>query len=748
MNLKTYKWNNGTQNSPIILTNDQIKKLIAIGQREDIETTVKGCITTSSRKMQKFLKYALTKQFSDLNIICDEELVDSFSIRTSSVVIKEGTRELITISTDTGITYDFLKWKYDYSDFVIDGDISQDIIKSRIRIENGFLVVDEPKENASWSVTLKLTAYPIYYTEDQFDSIPSVSKPYIIFTITAKKIEDISLKVNDDIPINSKVEIKVSPIPENSTKLKGARYTYSTITPELISINISSLGTEIITRKQGQANITVTLHACNNTVTKTNSISFNIYDLRPMCFVIDQRWLGMSDPDAMVSENCILDDDGSLKSISNNGAEGNPNNNTLTWLRKNTHAYVGRNIGISGIRLKQLDDTTRKKFADGTSAVDYISNENGEFDVWVKINSDIYIKTEPWTPIGEDVPNPNYVLITIARELPYGEDETKWEKFSKYNLYGVYEAYSTNNRLYSLSGKRPVNNITQLQAKTQARNRGRGFKLIDYKFTKLIAFLFYGYYSTLDSQAKIGYGTANKIDNTYYPKITGQTDDLAGTDTDSVTGNGAITPDNDQIIAGEGVDIKSNNFWHFENIQGDLSELIDDMKGMQCKYPSGSPHDSTKFLDEYVNSYGYPIITYLGKDYQLTPELLAEIHAYTGFITIRDINNKIIRIIQNSPIGVEKEYYVKQICFGDHADVFVKTVNASSNTGFCDTSNNRGALVNTIWYRSGSSNNSDGGVCFLNYTEETKNYLYLGTRLSYEGNEKTIHIINDATESL
>ena len=35
MNLKTYNWNNGTLSSPIVLTNDQIKKLIAIGQRED-----------------------------------------------------------------------------------------------------------------------------------------------------------------------------------------------------------------------------------------------------------------------------------------------------------------------------------------------------------------------------------------------------------------------------------------------------------------------------------------------------------------------------------------------------------------------------------------------------------------------------------------------------------------------------------------------------------------------------------------
>ena len=748
MKLNKFTWNNGTQSSPIVLTNDQIKKFIAIGQRTDIVSDVRGYVTTNSRKMQKFLKYVLTKQFPDLNIICDEELADSFRIRTSSNIIKEGTRELITISTDTDITHDFLKWKYDYSDFVIDGDISEQNIKDRIRVENGYLVIDDPQENASWSVTLKLTAYPIYYTDDQFDSIPAVSKPDIILTITAKKIEDISLKVKNEIPINSKVEIEITPVPVDSTKLKGARYTYSTTTPELIAINVSSLGTEIITKKQGQGNVTVTLYACNNTVTKTNTISFNIYDLRPMCFVIDQRWFGLSDPVGMVSENCILDSDGTLQSISNSGADGSPNNNTLTWLRQNTHAYVGRYTSFSGIRLKQLDDTTRKKFADSTSSVDYISNESGEFDVWMKINSDVYIKTEPWTPLGASVPNPDYVLVTIARELPVGEDETKWEKFSQYNLYGVYPACRVNNRLYSLSGKKAVNNISQVQAKSQARARGIGFKIVDYKFSKLIAFLFYGYYSTLDSQTQLGYGTVNLVNNVHYPKITGQTDNLAGVDTDSVTGNGAVTPDNDQIIAGEGSDIKSNNFWHLENIQGDLSEWLDDMTGMQAKRPSSvTSSNPAIYLSDYVSVYGYPIITKSGKDYQLTSELLETMNENQRFITITDIRGNITRIIQHGDFTDNSNGYIKKMCFGDHADIIVKEFGASSNTSFCDSSSvhSIGGAVN----RSANSVFPDGGVGFLSllrpdgYADSS-----FGSRLLYEGSEETIHIIDDATESL
>lgn len=748
MNLKTYNWNNGTLSSPIVLTNDQIKKLIAIGQREDIETTVKGCVTTSSRKMQKFLKYALTKQFPDLNIICDEELADSFRIQTSSNIVKEGTHELITISTDAGITHDFLKWKYDYSDFVIDGDISEQNIKDRIRVENGYLVIDDPQENASWSVTLKLTAYPIYYTDDQFDSIPAVSKPDIILTITAKKIEDISLKVKNEIPINSKVEIEVTPVPVDSTKLKGARYTYSTTTPELIAINVSSLGTEIITKKQGQGNITVTLYACNNTVTKTNTISFNIYDLRPMCFVIDQRWLGLSDPFGMVSENCILDSDGTLQSISNSGADGNPNNNTLTWLRQNTHAYVGRYTGFSGVRLKQLDDTTRKKFADGTSSVDYISNESGEFDVWMKINSDIYYKTEPWTPQGATEPNEDYVLVTIARELPNGEYPDDWEKWSQYNLIGVYKACKINNRLHSLSGKTPANNINQSTCKSYARARGNGFRIVTYEFSKLLAFLFYGYYSTLDSQAQCGYGTINSVSSTYYPKITGLTDLLAGTDTTSTTGNGAATPNNDQIIAGTGDDIKSTNFWHIENFQGDISEWLDNMIVMQAKRPSNVTTANPQiYLDDYVAIYGYPKVTKLGKDYQLTEALLEEMNEAQRFVAIFDRNGNVTRIIQHGNNTANSEGYIKKMCFGDHADIFVKEFGATTNTGFCDYG--RVYSIGSVARRSADSAHAHGGVGYLNLDGSAGSaYSLVGSRLQFDGTAETVHIIDDATESL
>ena len=752
MKLEKYTWNNGTKNSPIVLTNEQIKKLIAIGQKEDIETSVSGYITTSSRKMQKFLKYALEKQFENLNIICDEELADVFSINLSTNVIKEGTKELISISTDTGITHDFLKWKYDFSNFVIDGDISEDNIKNRIRVEDGYLVVDDPKENASWSVQLTLTAYPSYYSEEDIANIPSSSKPDIILTISAKKIEDITVSVKDDIPINSQIEIAVSPVPTDSTKLKGATYSYSTTTPEIVSINTTTQGTTIIAKKQGSANLVVTLHACNNTITKSSTISFNVYDLRPMVFIIDQRYLNnLSDPVTMVSENCILNSDGSLQSISNNAAEGNVNNNTLTWIRQNSHAYVSRYLGFSGLRLKQLDDTDRTKFADGTSAAAYISNESGEFDVWLKFASDIYYKTEAYTPKNQSSPNKDYVKVTIARELPVGENENNWCKWSKYKLVAIYEACQINNKLYSLSGKTPINNISQTNSIARAKSRGINFNICDYDMTKLFAFLFYGYYSSLGCQQICGYGTKNDISGVCYPKVTGLTDKLAMTDTTTITGNGAESPDEDQIKAGIGDDIKSVNFWGIENCWGDLAEWLSNLQVMEAfRTESITTSNAALYVADYLDEYNSIVITQqTGEDktYNSKSEFLQDYTtAGSRFLSITDSNRNIIRLI-DCGITQNTGGYIKQMMFGSHADIIAKNYQGGTDTGFCDYGGVDSA--GDVARRSHYSADPGGGVGYLHaWYAAGGASSKIGTRLLYNGDASTVYIIDDATETL
>ena len=87
------------------------------------------------------------------------------------------------------------------------------------------------------------------------------------------------------------------------------------------------------------------------------------------------------------------------------------------------------------------------------------------------------------------------------------------------------------------------------------------------------------------------------------------------------------------------------------------------------------------------------------------------------------------------------------MCFGDHADIIAKEFGASSNTGFCDYE-----YVASAGYVARRSNISDfhlGGVGFLGVGSAAGRAGFdVGSRLLYEGSEETIHIIDDATESL
>lgn len=751
MALQNFTWNNGTQSSPIVLSFEQIAALSAAGKNPDITTDIGGFITTNSHKIQKFLKLSLEEQFPKLTVVVDEELADTFGVNVSNPNINEGSSIPINITGDSGITHDYLLWNLNYKSVTIDGDISEAIIKSRIHITNGQIVVDDPQENASWQVVLEITAYPSYYEGTNLSSIPESSRPSFTVAINAKTITAITATTKEEIPINSSVEIKVTPTPSDSTKLKGATYTYTTSTPNTVFCAGDYIRTQ---GNSGAGVVTVNINICGGKVKLNTTVNFTVYDLRPMTFIIDQRYLfNLSDPVGMVSENCILNADGSLTSISNTGKDGNPNNNTLTWIRQNTHAFVSRYMGFSGLRLKQLSDTTRKKFADGTSSVDYISNESGEFDVFLKFGSDIFYKTEAFTPQGQANPNVDYVAVTIAKELPEGESEANWVKWSQYKLIGVYPACQIGNKLYSLSGKRSVNNISQTNSIARAKARGTNFNICDYDMTKLFAFLFYGYYSSLGCQQICGYGTSNFIDNVYYPKITGGTDELAMTDTDTTTGNGAATPDSDQIKAGTGSDIKSVNFWGLEKCWGDLSEWISNLRVMEAARPeSNNTPNVSNYIADYLDEYISITITKQdGTDVTYTSKadfLAAYDNPASRFLAITDKNNVIVRAIDVGKTA-NSEGYIKKMIFGKHADIIAKEYNngAGADTGFCDYGSVRSAGL--VARRSSVSADPGGGVgCLGAWLTAGAADSHVGARLLYDGDENTVYIINDVTETL
>lgn len=689
----------------------------------------------------KSIKYTRKEQAEDFNIGFGD-------IST----ITEGNNTYINLISFSSPNVQFrdLKWKYDFSNFDIDGDISEQTIKSRIRVEGTFLIVEQARENDSWRVKLTLTAYPKYYLDEEFNNIPTSSKPSVEINIAAIKIEGLSIDTKPDVFINSQIEVSVTPYPSCSTKLKSVNYYYSTSTPDILDINISNQGTTIIAKKEGTADLVALLYACDNWVTISKSIKINVYGLRPVVFIIDQRRQGnLMDPNGMVSGHYILKSDGSLLSISNNGFDGDPNTNTLTWLRQNTHSYVSRRLEDGRVRLKQLSDTSRKTFADGSSATDYISNENEEFDVFLKFGSDIYYKTEAWTPKGQPEPDPNYVAVTIAKEIPSNEDASKWNKWSQYKLIGVYEACQIKNRLRSLSGKRPINNISQKSSISQAKARGANFNICDYDMTKLFALLFYGYYSSLGSQQRCGYGTSNKINEIYYPKLTGNTDDLNMTDTNTTTGNGDPNPGKVAIMAGSGSSIKSVNFWGLENCWGDIAEWISNIRVMQvARDNSDTAFDATKYIMDYLTEHDSIIVTntngidttYTSKDF------IFEVKTNT-YLVICDKDSNIVRAVDTYALNGHSGYLTKMI-FGAHADTLWREYSdASPDLFFTDYVTN--GKINTVAIRSDNSNSAKGGVGFLSLEcYPGSGYQTVGARLMYDGDASTVHVIDDATEEL
>ena len=87
------------------------------------------------------------------------------------------------------------------------------------------------------------------------------------------------------------------------------------------------------------------------------------------------------------------------------------------------------------------------------------------------------------------------------------------------------------------------------------------------------------------------------------------------------------------------------------------------------------------------------------------------------------------------------------MCFGDHADIIAKELGASANSGFCDQSSI--GSNNFVAYRSSISVDPDGGVGYFKLDSVSWHKAsYIGSRLLYEGSKETIHIIDDATESL
>ena len=680
--ITNFKWNNGTEANPVILTTDQVNALIAAGRNSNITTDVRGYVRTQTG-IYKHLKYSLNTLFPNL-VVRGGEVADAYNINSPSSNLLEGNSLTINVSSSTGMTAADLKYKIIFGTVTTDNVLSEEVIKSRISISNGVLQIANPQENGSWSVPVTIKACPLYEdidtTTNYVETSPIVCRAIALTTFRASA-PIANLSTNAGTPISYIIT------PSNSTKLSIATITGSITSGDgnfadgvlYAYESTGSLSVVITCVLKGGAtfNSTVTVEVKNST--------------QSIIYIWNGGKTGaISDTMSMVTGDTAT------------GSNSNPipadaQNNVIAKIRSDSHLYVGKYYGRAvGMKLKQLDDNDRTKYSDGTTAViDGTPDANGRIgDVFLKLPTFYYKAVTNAT-------DSNKVDVIFSTGNDKEETYTKWDTNT---LIGVYKGTILNNNvvinsgnvltsvrnftegdtLHSISGKIPTVYYSQDSFKKAARVRNTslagvvpidGFGIITYEAHAIMALLYYGYYGghDINSQKIIGSGTS------LYPKITGATNSFGMNDTYSSS------------LSGTG-DSNSISFWGLENWWGDIYEWIDNLIT--------------------ANS--------------------------TGLINIQDWQGNTIRTVQsNVPSGTEQAIskMVWNTQLTGACDLIPDELSGSSDyTKYYADSYVVNASSGCVARRSGSNSIASGGVGCLNLNNNSSvSSNYIGSRLVFSG---------------
>jgi hypothetical protein len=563
--IQNFTWNNGTLESPIVLTTQQISTLISAGNNPDINTSVKGVIK-SSTGIYKYLKYALTKLYgSDLTVL-GEEVADSFQISAPTSNLLEGNSMTLNVSSSSGMTAEDLQYKLIFGTVKTDNVLDEDTIKSRISINNGILQISQAQENGSWEIPVTVKACPLY---EDIDTTNNFVKSEAILC-RAVAMTSFSAQAEESISINSSADISYITAPSNTTKLGTAKIVY-----EITEGDGSFLdGRFYASEKPGNVTIKVTCTLAGG-ASFTSTVNIKVKNSTQSTITIWNGGVdgGISDTKSMVTGDVVVDP--TTAAIHTNS------DNVILWIRKNSHLYLCKYMGRDiGMKIKQLDDNDRRKYSDGTDASKAIAGAPGSdgiiMDVMLKLPTFYY-------KCVTNVDNPSAVDVIFSAG---NDDANSYYEWDTNKRIGVYEgviyrdgvplnptsstSYASGDVMYSISGVTPTANYSQASFKQAARARNTvpvgtvatdGFQIVDYETHVIMALLYYGYYGgyNINCQEVIGYGTSS------YPKVAGYyTDELGMNDTFS------------KNMGGTG-DSGSINFWGLENWWGDLYEWVDNL---------------------------------------------------------------------------------------------------------------------------------------------------------------------------
>ena len=286
----------------------------------------------------------------------------------------------------------------------------------------------------------------------------------------------------------------------------------------------------------------------------------------------------------------------------------------------------------------------------------------------------------------------DYVLLTKSEKIEAIEPD--WVEHTEC-LTGVYEALLKDDFLYSISGVQSTGSVTSGDFKVYARNRGKGYQLIDWEMHKDIANLFFAKYGERDSQGTCGPGTHT------YSRNMGASDATGMQDTKPTAKDGDALP------------TVSNDYYPNANayvLKNDDDEQRTAIGSTVCM--------------GYENLYG-------NKAEWMEVEFNKTTADYIWRSTMPDGSERQIQSLKTSG-----SLYPKNMVHGRYMDI-VPAQSGGSQTSYYYDSFYQGSGTARVVYRSNFYAYADGGVSYASSNGDAAHVnALIGSRLAFRGNIK------------
>ena len=208
MALQKFTFHEGTTDNPVVLTQRHINGLVALSLDASVTKDINGVVKAQSGRMFKSEYNAIARL--GFTIVDTEQVSDNFTIycANTDTVYEGGSVQVYS----AGIPMEELELNVVTHKIIIQsGSISEEMIKNRIHIENGLVMVDAAEENASWQDTITIQAYPKY---DPTNKV-LINAPIHIQAIA---LTGISLTVANSVLIGKMATVEVGNVPSTATK--------------------------------------------------------------------------------------------------------------------------------------------------------------------------------------------------------------------------------------------------------------------------------------------------------------------------------------------------------------------------------------------------------------------------------------------------------------------------------------------------------------------------------------------------